>query len=199
MKSPRRNMPMRTVIVAAIVVERFAPIERIASPTKSLALTMIRPVVLAGTRWTWPGRSLIGAAALVADDGAVVEGDDALAHLVHHLAVVGRHHDGRPRAVDPVEELHDPDRGVGVEVPGWLVADEERRVVDERARDRDALLLAARELLRTRVHLVREPDEVQNLGHLPADLRARLALDAERVADVLRGGAIREELEVLED
>src|ERR687895_2610165 len=142
MKSPRRNMPMRTVIVAAIVVERFAPIERIASPTKSLALTMIRPVVLAGTRWTWPGGSLIGAAALVADDGAVVEGDDALAHLVHHLAVVGRHHDGRPGAIDAVEELHDPDRRVGVEVAGGLVADEERRGGGEPGRDPDAPRLA---------------------------------------------------------
>ena len=35
----------------------------------------------------------------------------------------------------------------GSRLPGRLVADEERRVVDERARDRHALLLAARELV----------------------------------------------------
>ena len=45
---------------------------------------------------------------------------------------------------------------------------------------------------------MREADEVQDLGDLLADLRARLALDAQRVADVLGGGAVRQELEVLE-
>src|SRR5439155_23975674 len=69
----------------------------------------------------------------------------------------------------------------------------------ERARDRDALLLPPGELLGAGVHLVGEPDHVQDFGHLLADLRARLPLHAQRVADVLRGRAIREELEVLED
>ena len=38
MKSPSRNIPMRTVMTAATVVERFAAIERKASVTKSRAL-----------------------------------------------------------------------------------------------------------------------------------------------------------------
>ena len=87
---------------------------------------------------------------------------------------------------------------VGIEVPGRLVANEERRMIDHRPRDRDAAA-ATGELLRARAHLVREPDEVHDLGNLLADLRVRLALNAERVADVLGGGAVREELEVLED
>ena len=67
------------------------------------------------------------------------------------------------------------------------------------ARDRDALLLAAGELVGQRVHLVREPDHVHDLGHLAADRRRRLALHLERVGDVLGGGAVRQQLEVLED
>jgi hypothetical protein len=40
MNNPSRNIPMRTVIVAAIVVERFAPRDRIDSEKRSLkALT----------------------------------------------------------------------------------------------------------------------------------------------------------------
>ena len=54
----------------------------------------------------------------------------------------------------------------GSRLPGRLVADQERRVVDDSSRDRDALLLAARELLRLRAHLVGQPDEVEHLGHL---------------------------------
>ena len=38
MKRPSRNIPISTVIVAATVVERFAPMERNASLKKSLAL-----------------------------------------------------------------------------------------------------------------------------------------------------------------
>ena len=36
MKSPSRNIPISTVIVAATVVERFAPSDRHASETSSL-------------------------------------------------------------------------------------------------------------------------------------------------------------------
>ena len=36
MKSPSRNMPISTVIVAAIVVERFAPSERTDSGEEEL-------------------------------------------------------------------------------------------------------------------------------------------------------------------
>src|SRR5207248_10812783 len=58
-------------------------------------------------------------------------------------------------------------------------------LVHERARDRHALLLAARELVGQRVHPLREPDEVEHLGHLAADRRLALALHLERVGDVL--------------
>src|SRR5436305_8525517 len=137
MKRPSRNMPISTVIVAATVVERFAPSERHASDTSSLR----RPVM---PRAPWSlRRSLVSSAPLVARETAVLELDHPLAHLVDHLAVVRDHQDRRAAAVDPVEELHDPDRRVGVEVAGRLVAHEERWMVDERARDRDALLFSA--------------------------------------------------------
>jgi hypothetical protein len=49
----------------------------------------------------------------------------------------------RPGPVDPVDQLHDPDRRLGVEVARRLVGEQQRRMVDERTRDRHALLLAA--------------------------------------------------------
>src|SRR5918995_657848 len=185
MKTPIRNIPMRTESAEATVVETFAPIERSAS-AKSVRIRVI---------------SFLGvpAAALVADELARLERDDALAHLVDHLAVVGDHQDRRAGPVGSIEQLHDPDGRVRVEVPGRLVANKQRRMVHHRPGDRDALLLAARELLRPGAHLVREPDKVHDLGHLLADLGVRLALHAQRVADVLGRGAVRKELEVLED
>jgi hypothetical protein len=49
------------------------------------------------------------------------------------VAVVRGDDDGRARAVDPVEQLHDPDGRLGVEVARRLVGEQQRRVVDERA------------------------------------------------------------------
>ncbi len=124
---------------------------------------------------------------------------DPAAHLVDHLAVVRHHQDRRAGAVDAIKELHDPHGGVGVEVSGRLVTDQERRVVDEGARNRDSLLLASGELIGEGVHLVREADHVHDLGHLAPNVAAALTLNLQRVRDILGRGAGRKELEVLED
>ena len=72
---------------------------------------------------------------LVAHDAAVRQLDHAAAHPVDHRVVVRGDDHRRAGAVDPVEQLHDPDRRLGVEVAGRLVGQQQRRVVDERARD----------------------------------------------------------------
>ena len=143
--------------------------------------------------------SAVHAGGLVADDPAGVEGDHAAAHLVHHLAVVGDDDDGGAGAVDPVEHLHDPDRGARVEVAGRLVGEQQRRMVDEGAGDREPLLLAAGELVGEVRDLVGEADEAERVGDLPADLRARGADHLEGVGDVVVDVPAREQLEVLED
>ena len=98
--------------------------------------------------------------------------------------------DGGPGLVDPVEQLHDPDRGDRVEVAARLVGEQQRRVVDEGAGDRDALLLAAGELVGVAVELGREADEAQHLRHLLADLGAAGADHLQRVGDVVVDGAV---------
>ena len=142
---------------------------------------------------------LVEARQLVADDAALAQLHHAAAHLVDHLAVVGGDDDGRAGAVDPVDQLHDPDRGLGVEVAGGLVGQQQRRVVDEGAGDRHALLLAARQLVGVVVELGGEADEAQDVRHLAPDLLARLADHLERVGHVVVDRAVREQLVVLED
>src|SRR5262245_15920705 len=114
----------------------------------------------------------VGAGGLVADDAAVVERDHAAPHLVDHLAVVGHDDNGGAGPVDPVEHLHDPDGGVGIEVSGRLVGQQQRRVVDERTGDGETLLLAARKLVGEALDLVGEANEAQSIGDLAADLGA---------------------------
>src|SRR3954471_24144651 len=141
----------------------------------------------------------IEAGLLVADDAALAQLDHAAAHLVDHLLVVGGHDDGRTGAVDPVDQLHDPDRGLGVEVAGRLVAEQERRVVDEGASDADSLLLAAGELVGVVVELGAQADQAQDVRHLAADHLPVLPDHLERVGDVRVDGAVGEQLVVLED
>ena len=71
-------------------------------------------------------------------------------------------------------------------------------MVDEGARDRDALLLAAGELVGVVVDLRLQADQAQDLRHLAADLRARLADHLQRVGDVVVDGPVGQQLEVLE-
>ena len=76
-----------------------------------------------------------------------------------------------PRLVQLLEQLDDLVRGAAVERAGRLVGEEDVRVVDERARNRHALLLAAGKLGRLVLLAMREPD----LGEARLGLLARVA------------------------
>ena len=78
----------------------------------------------------------------------------------------------------------------GSRLPGRLVADQERRMVDDGARDRDALLLAAGELVGPGAILWARPTRVSTSGTLRRIDGRRLALHPERVRDVLGRGAV---------
>src|SRR5690348_739134 len=60
----------------------------------------------------------VHAAVLVADDVPGVQFDHAPTHRVDDVVVVGGHDDGRPGAVDPLEQAHDALARVGVQVAG---------------------------------------------------------------------------------
>src|SRR4029079_2282136 len=60
--------------------------------------------------------------------------------------VMGRHEHGNPDLVEGGEDLQDLQRGLGVEVRGGLVGEQDGGAVGDGARDRQALLFAAREL-----------------------------------------------------
>src|SRR3954451_19668394 len=222
MNIPRTSTVTSTDAIAANDGTALRPIERIASLRKNpsrMGLVLRRERVVEDV--VGPGADALGlgrrlaqervelgrgevarrvlAAELVADDLAAAELDHAAAHPVDHRVVVRGDHDGRAGAVDPVQQLHDPDRRLGVEVAGRLVGEQQRRVVDERARDRDTLLLAARELVGKAVELRRQAGQAQDVGDLRADLLAAAAGHLQRVGDVGVDGPVRQQLEVLED
>ena len=100
--------------------------------------------------------------------------------------VVGHHHDRLAELrVQLLEQGEDVVGARAIEVARRLVGDDDRRVVDDGARDRDALLLPAGELPRVVLHPVLEADDAER------GLRALLALgrrelrEQERQLDVL--------------
>ncbi len=79
---------------------------------------------------------------MVVRDNPVKNGDDPVG-IFGNIGLVGYEDNGIALGVELVEEGHDLIACFGVEVAGWLVGENDRRVVDERARDGYALALAS--------------------------------------------------------
>src|SRR5262245_18554610 len=65
--------------------------------------------------------------------------------------------------VELPEQFHDFASLIRVQVAGWLISQEKPRLGDNRARDGNQLLLAARELTRKQVFF---PDNVKSIQHI---------------------------------
>src|SRR5215210_7163882 len=181
--SPKTRMQMNVVVMAVMLMRRFRRRFLTASATKNPKLNFIG----------------VSPLHLVADDTPLFEGDDPLAHHVDHLPVVGSDQNGGAYAVDPVQQLHDADAGVGIEVARRFVGDEYGRLRHEGPGNGDSLLLAPRKHVGELLHLPREAHEVEYLGHLGADGTPPLARYLHGVGHVLGRRLVREQLEVLKD
>ena len=144
-------------------------------------------------------KATIESSKLLGDDPAVEE-----EHAVRHVAGEGhlvRDDDHRHLLLrEAADDLEDLARELRVERGGRLVEEEHLRVERQRARDRDALLLAAGELARVGVRLRGESHLVQQVHRVRRRLLARAAEhDALRLGDVAQHREVREEVELLED
>ena len=104
-----------------------------------------------------------------------------------------------PRAFDLAKQVHDLERQVGIEIAGRLVGEDELRIVDERARDGDPLLLASRQFLGQGVHAVLQTDPLEHLKRLSMLHRLRHAEHAHDERDVLKDGESRDQSKILKD
>src|SRR5262249_15112286 len=112
--------------------------------------------------------------------------------------VVRHHHDRLAVLVDgAAEELEDLAARRRVEGPGWPGREQDRRLGDERTCDRDALLLATRELGGPVGKAVLEPDVPDEL--VEPGLVRLLSGDCQGEEDVLARVQHRQQVEELED
>ena len=99
----------------------------------------------------------------VLDDSSIAERNRSRA-TVSDLHVVRHDDDRRAEArVQIADEREDLVAGVRVEIPRRLVGEEDRRIDRQGAGDRDALALAARQLLGKVLQAMAELDEIQQL------------------------------------
>src|SRR5437870_3238050 len=83
-----------------------------------------------------------------------------------------RDHDDRDAAlVELLKNRHDLDAGSAIEISGGFIRQQYLGLVDQRARNRDALLLTAGKLTRKMVLTTREPDRFKHAIRFFAELR----------------------------
>ncbi len=132
-------------------------------------------------------------------DASVEEHGDPVGELERVVAVV-RDQDRRHAEASEQRREFAPDAcpRVGVEGREGLVEQEELRLRDDRTRERDALLLAARELGRTTLRVAVEADARQRAGHARTGLLPAYPAAVEREADVRLDAEVGPEGVVLE-
>ena len=144
-----------------------------------------------------PGEDLARRADL--DDAAVHEDGDAVGERHRLFLVVGDVDGGdAERALQLAQLEAGLEAQLGVEVGERLVEQEQARLANDRARQRDALLLAAGELARRSLQQVADADLGGRPGDGAADLVARDADHLQREADVLLDRHVRIERVALE-
>ena len=136
--------------------------------------------------------------ARVLRDGAVLEADAAVPG--HRDARVVRDDDDRAAAVARglAQQAQDLRAARGVEVAGGLVGQQQRRVLNERARDRDALHLAAAQLVRSVARALGQTHATQELSGAACRGGAVASGEQGREHDVLGGRQRRQQVEELE-
>src|SRR5688500_7510709 len=178
-----------------------ARIEPSAARAPSVAANQMGNRVFTTRRARGPRRSMLGAAALIApvlQNLAVLQAHDALP-VRGDVGLVRDDDDRLTVSVQLVEQREDLGARLRVEVTGRLVGEQARRIRDERARDRDALALAARELIRQVVGAVCEPHAREHALGLGFALGQRQAAVDQRLHDVLQRAGARQQIEALKD
>ena len=134
------------------------------------------------------------------DDPALPQHGDALAHRQRlELVRGGVDHGHAELAVQALELGAGVVAELGIEVGQRLVEQQQARPADQRAADRDPLLLAARERARPAGERVADAQHLGDLADPLAQLGGRGPLLAERIGEIVEHREMRIEREGLED
>ena len=116
------------------------------------------------------------------------------------VRIVRDHHDRLAViAIERLQQVEDFVAGLAIEVARRLVAEEQRRVGHDRARDADALFLTAGELARIVLRAIGQADDLQRDADALAALGLAELRQEQRQLDVALGRQHRQQVVELED
>lgn len=128
----------------------------------------------------------------------MIDCDYAPLEPVHDLHIVRRQQYGGTVTVNFLEQPHDIPAMFRVQVPCWLICDQDLRLTHNRARDCHTLSFTTRELVWEFIFFASQADELDNLWYRRANFAICHASDFKREGDVFEHRALWEEFEVLE-
>ena len=114
------------------------------------------------------------------------------------VKIVRRHHHRGAEPVERLEQVQQARGHVGVDIAGGLVRNQDLRTADYRPRDRDPLLLAARQGRRRRMPALGQADPGEHFAHRRLDIALRHPRQAQRQGDIVERREMRDQPEVLE-
>ena len=129
-------------------------------------------------------------------DSSRIQHNDLVAEGKHFLAIVGDEKNRDAVMLVPLAQIADERRlRRTVQRSQWLIEQQRARFGHQRARQGDALALASGDLRRSPVAQVIDAERLEHLA--AARLSLRRAQRAQTVSDVLLGGQVRKERQIL--
>src|SRR3970040_1186624 len=125
--------------------------------------------------------------------------EPAMIETIDELQVVGGDQQRDADVVEALEQSHDLERQLRIQVAGRLIRDDDVGAARHGARDADALLLPRRQSNRRGAFSVEEPHPVERGAPAPPYVAPLQAADDERQRDVVEDAAIVQELVILKD
>jgi hypothetical protein len=129
---------------------------------------------------------------------SIPQHDAPRADLVDEMNVVGRDHHGHAHLIEALEQSHDLERELRIEIAGGFIRNEQCRFGDDRPRDAHPLLLAGRELQGAIALMAEQADLVERRAHTLVDFALRHAGDDQRQRHVVRHRPVVQQFVVLE-
>ena len=131
------------------------------------------------------------------DDAAFAKHDAPRTDLIDEMHIVAGDDHRHADLVEALEQFHDLERELRIEIAGGLIGNEQRRLRHHRPRDADPLLLAGREFQGERFLLAEQADLIQRRPHAFVDFALRNAGDDQRQRHIVGHRPVMQQFVIL--
>ena len=112
---------------------------------------------------------------------------------------MGRHQYCGPLQINPLQKIHDFPWIIWVQVPRWLIRNQDFRIVDDRTSNRNPLLLPTGQFIREWADLVFQSDKIQNFHNTLFNIATALTDNLHSVGNIFINGFLWKQFIILED